>query len=1357
MQNAMHPLEQDASDIELAEVPVSSQDVVIGTTFVDHHPPRLPTLLNYVSDAAFDSARRQRQSSCFSGTRCDILEKIRSWAYGHGAQRIYWLQGMAGTGKSTIALTLAREFRDQRRLGASFFFSRGEGSLSTTANLAGTIAAQLADFYPGFRQLIENVISDDLRLGSLGLYHQWEKLVLQPLAQASADTFTNPLIIVIDAIDELEDADDVVALIQCLDAVISIEHIEIRVLVTSRSEKELWNTFDATLSGDISRCLITHDIYPSNVNDDLTIFYKTKLSDNTKYHFLSDSNIRLWVEQSQGLFIHAATVCRFVEDDSGVSGQRVALLLEPPAKSLKAELQLDKVYATVLQHSFLTSNEIKEAFQMSELFKCIVGSIMVLSDSFSVCDLSKLIDQPTGKILGLLGCLHSVIEVSNNGGDNLIRLLHPSFRDFLLDPMRCLDRSFFIDASEAHEDLLGSCLRVMSTQLHRNMCNLISPGDRACDVPKSVIDQRIPHHVKYACRYWIHHLHRSSLDPRYYPEITTFFKTRFLFWVETIALLGQLADGIAMISKLEKLLDSTHAGQSPTASLSGRLARLISIGKGTGESATSLDAIVYDAKRFMLSHSSAIEEAPLQTYYSAILFTPQKSLIKQFHADEIPQWISQQPSFLKGWPQNIQTLAHPRRVDKLKFSPDGNFLATANGDTVWLWDTKTGTERRVFEPHKWSALVRLEFSPNSKLLLVLVLGFQNRDDSDIMRVWNTTTGKLLYSRDELTLQRSPGAYGPGQVVFSPDSMLLASQSAGNIIRIWNSMTGNDILALSGHRGSALGLAFSSDGKVLASGSDDKTVRIWNVSSGSCLHVLRGHSALVRMVSFSPDGMLLASGSDDNKVRIWDTSTGKEKHILAGHAFRITSIAFSNDAKYLVSTSFDDTTRLWDVITGRICRVLSCSAEHPVSVSSAAMLLASKNGSNTKIRSIISGKVQHILGSNINGHTAHDFSPNGKVFASACEDHTVRLWELASGNKDQDISQPTCKDITKSVIVSLDGQVVAVASEAPFLNSGAVVRLWDTNTGTFQIISRENLRSNPLTFSPDGRLLALNTFSKGICLWNVKKGRDDVRLRLKPEGSRSIVFSPDSRSLAVAVDEALIWIWDIKTNKRRKITISDPAVRRPVVKKVPLAFSPCGNSLACGIGQEICIYDVISGTEGLILKGHSDEVSALVFSADGNILASAAWDGDVNIWDMSTQKYRVLKSSSNQPGKLCFSPNGRLLACSSLVGYSFWDVASGVLLGKGHFEVWSNYFSFSPCGTHFLTDRGAIGLSDGQLPAPIYASQAWFWKGSTPFLYLHPGWRNSLQFVCGDIAVFLSDSGEPLVLRLGGHMGWEASK
>ena len=90
---------------------------------------------------------------------------------------------MAGTGKSTIALTIAREDSDKEQLGAGFFFSRGGGDLASTRRFAATVAVQLAETSPELCQHIADAAASSRRIRGLGLYDQWGKLVLRPLAQ----------------------------------------------------------------------------------------------------------------------------------------------------------------------------------------------------------------------------------------------------------------------------------------------------------------------------------------------------------------------------------------------------------------------------------------------------------------------------------------------------------------------------------------------------------------------------------------------------------------------------------------------------------------------------------------------------------------------------------------------------------------------------------------------------------------------------------------------------------------------------------------------------------------------------------------------------------------------------------------------------------------------------------------------------------------------------------------------------------------------------------------------------------------------------------------------------------------------
>jgi len=181
-----------------------------------------------------------------------------------------------------------------------------------------------------------------------------------------------------------------------------------------------------------------------------------------------------------------------------------------------------------------------------ELFRCVMGTIVVLFNALSPASIAMLLDQSQETIASPLGRLHSLLDVPEEE-DRLIRLLHPSFREFLLDSRRCTNATFCIDAKEAHRHLFECCLRVMSSCLRQDICDLRRPGTRVGDVYRLNLNKNVPFTVQYACRYWVYHLKRSDVDPQEHRSIVEVFEAQFLFWLEILALIGQLADRIAML------------------------------------------------------------------------------------------------------------------------------------------------------------------------------------------------------------------------------------------------------------------------------------------------------------------------------------------------------------------------------------------------------------------------------------------------------------------------------------------------------------------------------------------------------------------------------------------------------------------------------------------------------------------------------------------------------------------------------------------------------------------------------------------------------------------------------------------
>jgi Mrp family chromosome partitioning ATPase len=165
--------------------------------------------LPYAVEAPFNSYTKQHAPTCLSDTRVDLLQKINNWVDGQNGQCIFWLSGLAGTGKSTIARTIAVTQSRRGRLGASFFFSRGGGDVGYAGKFVISLARQLANSIPTLYQHVCDAITGYSDIASRSLHEQWNQLVLRPLLKLDGIGCKSLYVLVVDALDECDDENDI--------------------------------------------------------------------------------------------------------------------------------------------------------------------------------------------------------------------------------------------------------------------------------------------------------------------------------------------------------------------------------------------------------------------------------------------------------------------------------------------------------------------------------------------------------------------------------------------------------------------------------------------------------------------------------------------------------------------------------------------------------------------------------------------------------------------------------------------------------------------------------------------------------------------------------------------------------------------------------------------------------------------------------------------------------------------------------------------------------------------------------------------------------------------------------------------
>jgi hypothetical protein len=340
-------------------------------------------------------------------TRVDVLNEISAWADGEEEQCVFWLNGMAGTGKSTITRTVARKYSEQSRLAASFFFSRDAKDAHDSEKLFSTLARQLGNVSPALCRYICEAISNYKEIATPTLRDQWTQLILRPLSKVGGELLKHSLITMIDVLDECEGDDNIRLLLRLL-SVANCEIIWLRVFITSRLDPPIRLRFRA-VPGILHHKPILDNLSRTIVDNDIAEFLEfqfREIRESFNYlpaNWLEEEILGILVPKVGGLFMYAATVCRFIKTNNKWPPQQLLEAFFPqqeldsphgrqrkvPSKSPTAGL--DAIYTHISKHFIKGVKEEDKKEDLAREFKQVIGSIVILSETLSAAALGRLL------------------------------------------------------------------------------------------------------------------------------------------------------------------------------------------------------------------------------------------------------------------------------------------------------------------------------------------------------------------------------------------------------------------------------------------------------------------------------------------------------------------------------------------------------------------------------------------------------------------------------------------------------------------------------------------------------------------------------------------------------------------------------------------------------------------------------------------------------------------------------------------------------------------------------------------------------------------------------------------------------
>jgi uncharacterized repeat protein (TIGR01451 family) len=547
---------------------------------------------------------------------------------------------------------------------------------------------------------------------------------------------------------------------------------------------------------------------------------------------------------------------------------------------------------------------------------------------------------------------------------------------------------------------------------------------------------------------------------------------------------------------------------------------------------------------------------------------------------------------------------HTGGVNSVSAAPDGTVWSAGGDNTIKQWNAANMNMLRTFPLAQTGGAA---FAGNGQQGLVI--------DSNGAQVVSLADGSV--SRTFALGDLGSGAYSPtisanGQTVafgrsnFAADVLVFANGQGTERDFVASAFDGDGYWF-----GGVGALAVSADGQYVAASltadyQTPGTIRLYRVSDGTLLRLLTQNTTNVQALAFSPDGTMLASSSADGKINVLRLSdlvvVSSISVFESGSPVAGTTLAFSPDGTQIAlgDSAAAEIYHLPDGASlGRIPGATSSVAFTPD-----GQWLVVGGAKDVRLWLLATLASLPTVSTHSGSITAVAHSPRGDLVASASTDLTVKLRSAVDGTLVASLTGHT--DVVNALAFSPDGDMLATGS------SDHTIRIWRTSDFTLlNTLTGHTQAVNALAFSPDGSLLASGSAApeEVVRLWSVGGTWSNVSTLTGTGGSvTSVQFSPSGQLLAGASSGGIVRLWQVSSGALAQTYLA------PTQGGMSLAFSPDGQLLVAGWGQNILVFQGSQTAPVFTVAAHSKSGTVVAYSPDGQRVLSGNPDGTLKLWN-----------------------------------------------------------------------------------------------------------------------------------------------